>query len=150
MSELRRISSNSDFEKSAGYCRAVVDGDYIHVAGTTGFDYATMTIADDVTEQADRAFDTIVDVLARAGCSLADLVRVRYYLTDRADFEILAPVFKRRLGATPPAATAVVAELIDARIKIEIEATARRRNPQSPSPDGRGIPAVGEEGSCLA
>ncbi len=130
MAELRRISSNSAFEAVAGYCRAVVDGDYVHVAGTTGFDYATMTIADDAVEQAEQAFNNIIDVLARARCSLADVVRVRYYLTDRADFDSLAPVFKRHLGATPPAATAVVAELIDPRIKIEIEATARRRNAQ--------------------
>lgn len=127
MSELRRISSDSAFEVAAGYCRAVVDGDYVHVAGTTGFDYTTMTIADDVAAQAEQAFANIVAVLARARCSLADVVRVRYYLTDRADFETLAPVFKRHLGAAPPAATAVIAELIDPRIRIEIEATARRR-----------------------
>ncbi|MCZ6838590.1 MAG: RidA family protein [Alphaproteobacteria bacterium] len=130
MSDLRRISSNSDFEKAVGYSRAVIDDDYVHIAGTTGFDYATMSIADDVVEQADQAFHNIIDVLARARCSLADVVRVRYYLTDRADFEILAPVFKRHLGAAPPAATVVIAGLIDPRIKIEIEATARRRNPQ--------------------
>lgn len=128
MTDLRRISSHSDFEAMAGYCRAVVDDDYVHVAGTTGFDYATMTIADDVAEQADQAFRNIIEVLARARCVLADVVRVRYYLTDRDDFEILAPVFKRHLGATPPAATAVVAGLIDPRIKIEIEVTARRNN----------------------
>jgi enamine deaminase RidA (YjgF/YER057c/UK114 family) len=127
MAEVRRISSNSDFENAAGYCRAVVDDDYVHVAGTTGFDYATMSIAEDVSEQADQAFNNIIEVLARARCSLADVVRVRYYLTDAEDFEILAPVFKRYLGATPPAATAVIAALIDPRIKIEIEATARRR-----------------------
>ena len=128
MADVRRISSNSAFETAAGYCRAVVDSDYVHVAGTTGFDYATMTIADDVAQQADQAFRNIIEVLARARCSLADIVRVRYYLTDRTDFDILAPVFKRHLGATPPAATAVIVDLIDPRIKIEIEATARRRN----------------------
>ncbi|NNE86067.1 MAG: RidA family protein [Alphaproteobacteria bacterium] len=128
MADVRRISSNSEFENAAGYCRAVVDDDYVHVAGTTGFDYATMSIADDVAEQADQAFSNIIEVLARARCSLADVVRVRYYLSDAADFGILAPVFKRHLGATPPAATAVVAQLIDPRIKIEIEATARRRD----------------------
>ena len=126
MADVRRISSNSDFETAAGYCRAVVDDDYVHVAGTTGFDYATMTIADDVAEQAEQAFSNIIEALARARCTLSDVVRVRYYLADRADFETLAPVFKRHLGATPPAATAVIAGLIDPRIKIEIEATARR------------------------
>jgi enamine deaminase RidA (YjgF/YER057c/UK114 family) len=128
MADVRRISSNSEFENAAGYCRAVVDDDYVHVAGTTGFDYASMSISEDVTEQADQAFRNIIEVLARARCSLADLVRVRYYLTNAADFETLAPVFKRHLGATPPAATALIAALIDPRIKIEIEATARRRN----------------------
>ena len=127
MAEVRRIGSNSEFEAAAGYCRAVVDEDYVHVAGTTGFDYASMTIADDVVSQAEQAFKNIIEVLARARCSLADVVRVRYYLTDQADFATLAPVFKRHLGATPPAATAVIAGLIDPRIKIEIEATARRR-----------------------
>lgn len=128
MADVRRISSNSEFENAAGYCRAVVDDDYVHVAGTTGFDSASMSISEDVTEQADQAFRNIIEVLARARCSLADLVRVRYYLTNAADFETLAPVFKRHLGATPPAATALIAALIDPRIKIEIEATARRRN----------------------
>ena len=98
-----------------------------------------MTIADDVADQADQAFRNIIEALAHARCSLADIVRVRYYLTDRADFDILAPVFKRHLGATPPAATAVIAGLIDPRIKIEIEATARRRDQLSPSPSGRGL-----------
>ncbi len=126
MADVRRISSNSTFEAAAGYSRAVVDENYVHVAGTTGFDYATMSIADDVVEQTHQAFSNIVELLARARCSLSDVVRVRYYLTDRADFETLAPVFKHHLGAFPPAATAVIAELIDPRIKIEIEATARR------------------------
>jgi enamine deaminase RidA (YjgF/YER057c/UK114 family) len=126
MSDLRRISSNSDFEKAVGYSRAVVDGDYVHVSGTTGFDYATMTIADDVVEQAHQAFQNIRDVLARARCSFADLVSVRYYMTDRADYERLIPVFKEHLGANPPAATAIIAGLVDPRMKIEIEATARR------------------------
>lgn len=123
---MRRISTSSAFEKAAGYSRAVVDEDYVHVAGTTGFDYETMTIADDVAEQAHQAFRNVARALAAARCSFADLVRVRYYLTDRDDFQVLAPVFKQYLGPTPPAATAVIAQLIDPRIRIEIEATARR------------------------
>jgi enamine deaminase RidA (YjgF/YER057c/UK114 family) len=123
---MRRISTNSAFEKAAGYSRAVVDEDYVHVAGTTGFDYESMSISDDVAEQAHQAFANVARTLAAARCSFSDLVRVRYYLTDAADFEVLAPVFKQYLGPTPPAATAVVAQLIDPRIRIEIEATARR------------------------
>jgi enamine deaminase RidA (YjgF/YER057c/UK114 family) len=130
VSDLRRISSNSEFEKAVGYSRAVVDDDYVHISGTTGFDYAAMTIADDVVEQAHQAFRNIEDVLARARCSLADLVSVRYYMAERADYERLMPVFKHYLGPNPPAATAIIAGLVDPRMKIEIEATARRRNPK--------------------
>ena len=126
MSGLRRISSNSEFERAAGYSRAVVDEDYVHVSGTTGFDYATMTIAEDVVEQAHQAFRNVGAVLARARCSFANLVRVRYILADGADFERLAPVFRQYLGPNPPAATAIDAGLVDPRMKIEIEATARR------------------------
>lgn len=128
---MRRISTNSEFEKAVGYSRAVVDEDYVHVSGTTGFDYETMTISDDVAEQAHQAFGNIARTLAAARCSFADLVRVRYYFTDAADFEALAPVFKQYLGPNPPAATALISQLIDPRIKIEIEATARRRTSAS-------------------
>ena len=127
---MRRISTNSEFEKTAGYSRAVVDDDYVHVSGTTGFDYETMTISDDATEQAHQAFRNIARTLAAARCSFADLVRVTYYMPQRDDFAVLAPVFKQYLGPNPPAATAVVADLIDPRIRIEIEATARRPNPK--------------------
>ncbi len=127
---MRRISTNSEFEKAAGYSRAVVDDDYVHVSGTTGFDYETMSISDDVTEQAHQAFRNIARTLAAARCSFADLVRVVYYMPERDDFAVLAPVFKQYLGPNPPAATAVVADLIDPRIRIEIEATARRPNPK--------------------
>ena len=127
---MRRISTNSEFEKTAGYSRAVVDDDYVHVSGTTGFDYETMTISDDATEQAHQAFRNIARTLAAARCSFADLVRVVYYMPQRDDFAVLAPVFKQYLGPNQPAATAVVADLIDPRIRIEIEATARRPNPK--------------------
>ncbi|MBS28466.1 MAG: acetyltransferase [Alphaproteobacteria bacterium] len=133
---MRRISTNSEFEKAVGYSRAVVDEDYVHVSGTTGFDYETITISDDVTEQAHQVFANIARTLAAARCSFADLVRVRYYIADAADFETLAPVFKQYLGPNPPAATAVIAQLIDPRIKVEIEATARRRNGANPQGEG--------------
>ena len=126
---MRRISTNSEFEKAVGYSRAVVDEHYVHVSGTTGFDYETMEISDDVSAQAHQAFANIARTLAAARCSFADLVRVTYYIPDRADYEALMPVFKQYLGPHPPAATAVIAELVDPRMKIEIEVTARRPNP---------------------
>ncbi len=121
----RLISSGSTFEAVAGYSRAVVDGDYVHVAGTTGFDYAQMRIDEDPIAQCRQCFRNIAAALAEAGCTLDDVVRVRYYLTDAALFEPLAPVFGEHLGRARPAATAIVCGLIDARMKIEIEVTAR-------------------------
>jgi enamine deaminase RidA (YjgF/YER057c/UK114 family) len=122
----QRISSGSSFEALAGYSRAVVDGEHVHVSGTTGFDYATMTIDDDPETQTRQCFRNIAGALAQAGCSLDDVVRVRYFLADAALFERLAPVFGEHLGTARPAATALVCGLIDRRMKIEIEVTARR------------------------
>lgn len=122
----RLISSGSAFEKLAGYSRAVVDGKWIFVSGTTGFDYATMTIKDDLLEQTHQCFRNIAAALKDADSSLDDVVRVHYYLTDQAFFEQAAPVFGQYLGKARPAATALICQLIDKRIKIEIEVTARR------------------------
>ncbi len=122
----RLISSGSAFEALAGYSRAVVVGDTVHVAGTTGFDYAAMRIDDDAVAQCHQCFRNIEGALAQAGCSLDDVVRVRYYLTDAGLFERLAPVFGEYLGRARPAATAIVCALVDPRMKIEIEVTARR------------------------
>lgn len=108
----------------AGYSRAVVDGDYVHVSGTTGFDYAAMTIDHDVTAQAHQCFRNISAALGEAGCTLDEVVRVRYYLTDAASFERLAPLFGQYFARARPAATAIVCGLVDARMKIEIEVTA--------------------------
>lgn len=124
----RLISSGSSFEALAGYSRAVVDGDYVHVSGTTGFDYAAMTIADDVIAQTHQCFRNIAAVLGEAGCSLDDVVRVRYYLADVASFGQLAPIFGKYFARARPAATAIVCGLVDARMKIEIEVTARMEN----------------------
>jgi enamine deaminase RidA (YjgF/YER057c/UK114 family) len=121
----RLISSGSSFEAQAGYSRAVVDGDYVHVAGTTGFDYAAMTIDPDPVAQCHQCFRNIAAALAQAGCSLDDVVRVRYYLTDPALFEPLAPAFGRYFAVARPAATAIVCRLIDPRMALEIEVTAR-------------------------
>jgi enamine deaminase RidA (YjgF/YER057c/UK114 family) len=122
----RLISSGSSFEAEAGYSRAVVDGDWIFVAGTTGFDYARMTIAEDPAEQARQAFRNIEKTLTEAGASLADVVLVRYYVPDHADWPAIVPVLAEVFGAIRPAATALICGLVDPRMKIEIEVTARR------------------------
>ena len=124
----RLISSGSSFEAIAGYSRAVIDAEYVHVSGTTGFDYASMTIDADVTAQAHQCFRNISAALGEAGSTLADVVRVHYYLTDAASFEQLAPIFGQYFEQARPAATAIVCGLVDARMKIEIEVTARLRN----------------------
>lgn len=121
----RSISSGSSFEKLAGYSRALVDGDYVHVSGTTGFDYAAMTIADDLIEQTHQCFRNIEAALTEAGVTLADVVRARYLLVDAADFERVAPIFGQYFAMARPAATAMVVGLVDQRMKIEIEVTAR-------------------------
>ena len=123
----RAILSGSTFEEAIGYARAVVDGDWVHVSGTTGFDYATMTISDDVVEQARQCLANIEAALADAGCGFADVVRVRYMLPNRADFEPCWPLLRRAFGQVRPAATMIVCGLSDPRMRIEIEVTARRR-----------------------
>lgn len=123
----RRISSGSSFEEVAGYSRAVVDGRWVHVSGTTGFDYAAGTISDDPVEQAEQAFRNIEAALGEAGLGLGDVVRVRYYLTSADLFPLLGPVFGRHLGEARPAATAIVCGLVDPRMRVEIEVTARGR-----------------------
>jgi len=121
----RLISSGSTFEQDIGYSRAVVDGDWVFVSGTTGFNYDTMTISDDVAEQAAQAFRNIEKALAQAGATLKDVVRVRYIYPRAEDFEPSLPVLGQHLGEVRPAATLIVAGLVDARMKIEIEVTAR-------------------------
>jgi enamine deaminase RidA (YjgF/YER057c/UK114 family) len=118
--------SGSLYEERIGYARAVVDGDRVHVSGTTGFDYAAMTISDDVVEQAEQCLRTIGAALEEAGCTFADVVRVRYLLPDRDDFEPCWPVLRRVFGAVRPAATMLECGLADPRMKIEIEVDARR------------------------
>jgi formimidoylglutamate deiminase len=123
----RQISSGSSFEEQIGYSRAVVDGDWVHVSGTTGFDYATMTIADDVVAQCRRCLENVAAALDAAGCTFADVVRVRYLLPDRADFEPCWPLLREAFGEARPAATMQEGGLLDPRARIEIEVTARRR-----------------------
>ena len=123
----RLISSGSSFEKSIGYSRAVVDGDWVFVSGTTGFDYATMTIRDDAVAQCEQALRNIEAALKQADSGFADVVRVHYLMTDAADFERCWPAMGKAFGEVRPAATMMVVGLADPRMKIEIEVTALKR-----------------------
>jgi enamine deaminase RidA (YjgF/YER057c/UK114 family) len=127
----RLISSGSTFESEIGYSRAVVDGDWIWVSGTTGFDYASMTISEDVSEQAEQAFKNIAAAMEQAGFTLADVVRVTYIFPDGDDFAPCWPIFRRYLGDVRPASTMIIAGLADPRMEIEIEVTGKRRMPQA-------------------
>lgn len=125
----RHVSSGSSFERDIGYARAVVDGDWVFVSGTTGFDYAAGTIPDDVVAQARQCLTNIDAALRDAGFAFADIVRVRYILPERDDFAPCWPVLRDWFGAVRPAATMLVAGLADPRMKIEIEVTGRRTSP---------------------
>lgn len=120
------ISSGSSFEAQIGYSRAVVVGDWVFVSGTTGFDYATMKIADGVVAQAEQCLRNIETALAQAGAGLRDVVRVTYMLPDAAEFPACWPVLRRYFGEIRPAATMIAVGLADPRMRIEIEVTARK------------------------
>jgi enamine deaminase RidA (YjgF/YER057c/UK114 family) len=122
----RLISSGSSFEQEIGYSRAVVDGEWIFVSGTTGFDYQTMTISDSVTEQAEQCLHNIRAALEQAGADLRDVVRVTYILPQASDFQPCWPILRKYFGNVRPAATMISAGLADPRIRIEIQVTARR------------------------
>ena len=122
-----RISHGSTFEEEVGYSRAVVADPWVFVAGTTGFDYSTMTISDDIVDQVEQTLANIDAALTEAGASAADVVRARYYLPRGDDFAACYPSLRRYFGAAPPAAIMVIADLLDPRIKIEIEVTALKR-----------------------
>jgi enamine deaminase RidA (YjgF/YER057c/UK114 family) len=122
------ISSGSTFEAQIGYSRAVVDGDWVFVSGTTGFDYATMTISDNVVEQAEQCLKNIESALRQADASMKDVVRVTYVLPNAAEFEPCWPVLRKYFGEVRPAAMMISAGLADPRMKIEIEVTARKRS----------------------
>jgi enamine deaminase RidA (YjgF/YER057c/UK114 family) len=124
----RLISTGSPFEKTAGYSRAVVDGDFCFIAGTTGYDYATMRMPSEVAVQAENCLRTIAASLAEGGFALADVVRATYYVTDRADADAVLTVAGRHFGDIRPAATLlIVAGLLRPEMKVEIEVTAKRR-----------------------
>ena len=120
------ISSGSTFEQEIGYSRAVVDGDWVFVSGTTGFDYTTMSISDSLLAQTEQCLENIVSALRQAGSSLEDVVRVTYVVPNGADFPQCWPVLRKYFGAVRPAAMMISAGLADPRIKIEIEVTARK------------------------
>jgi enamine deaminase RidA (YjgF/YER057c/UK114 family) len=123
----RLISSGSTFEAEIGYSRAVVDGDWIFVSGTTGFDYKAMTIANSVTEQTEQCLRNIQSALAEAGSSLRDVIRVTYVLPDAGEFPQCWPILRKYFGEVRPAAMMISAGLADPRMRIEIEVTARRQ-----------------------
>ncbi len=120
----RLISSGSTFEEQIGYSRAVVVGDWVFVSGTTGYDYQTMSISDDLLDQAEQCLKNIESALQQAGSSIKDVVRVTYVLPNRADFETCWPVLRKYFGNVRPAAMMISAGLADPRMKIEIEVTA--------------------------
>jgi enamine deaminase RidA (YjgF/YER057c/UK114 family) len=122
----RLVSSGSTFEQDIGYSRAVVDGEWVFVSGTTGFDYRSMTISNSIVEQTEQCFRNIESALAEAGASLRDVVRVMYVLPDAAEFRDCWPILRKYFGKIRPAATMISAALTDSRIRIEIEVTARR------------------------
>jgi enamine deaminase RidA (YjgF/YER057c/UK114 family) len=122
------ISSGSTFERDMAYSRAVVDGEWVFVSGTTGFDYSTMTIADSVVDQAEQCFLNIAAALEQAGATLQDVVRVNYILPVASEFPLCWPTMRKHLGDVRPAATMISAGLVDPRMRIEIEVTARKRS----------------------
>ncbi len=123
----QRISSGSSFERDIGYSRAVIDGNDIFVSGTTGFDYATMTISSNLIDQVEQACANVGAALAQADATFADIVRVRYILPRVEDFPPCWPTLRRTIGEAAPAATMICAGLSDQRMRIEIEVTARRQ-----------------------
>ena len=122
----QRISSGSELEARFAYSRAVVDGDWVFVSGTTGMNYKTGEMPDGIVAQAEQAFENIQAALTEAGATMADILRHRTYVTDAAEVDALAPVFNKWLGEVRPASTLVVTALVDPRMKIEIEVTARK------------------------
>ena len=122
---VRHISSGSVFEKNFGYSRAVIDGDMVYVSGTTGYDYSTMELPGSIVEQTKNTLATIAQTLEEAGCSLDDVVRVRYYLKSLSDLDAVTPLLGAAFDNARPAATMIIADLIAEEMKIEIEVTAR-------------------------
>ncbi|KAJ2892774.1 hypothetical protein MKZ38_009380 [Zalerion maritima] len=126
MAEKASLSSGSEFESQIGYSRAVIDGEWVFVSGTTGYDYKTGAISPDVVEQAEQTMQNIASALSDAGSSVQDVVRARYILPDRADFPKIWPVLQKWFGDVRPAATMIQAGLFKLEMKVEIEITAKK------------------------
>ncbi|KAB5577869.1 Endoribonuclease L-PSP/chorismate mutase-like protein [Coniochaeta sp. 2T2.1] len=126
MSERTLITSNSPFEAQIGYSRAVVTGEWVFVSGCTGYDYATGQVSPDVVAQTEQAFRNIDAALSEAGAQMRDVVRVRYILPDRRDFEKTWPVLRKWFGDVRPAATMIQAGLMEEGMRVEVEVTARK------------------------
>lgn len=124
------ISSGSPFESEIAYSRAVVQGDWVFVSGTTGFDYSNMTISQDLPEQTEQCLKNIEAALSMAGASLRDVVRVTYVLPNGGDFPRCWPILRKYFGDIRPAATMISAGLADPRMQIEIEVTALKPSAQ--------------------
>lgn len=122
------ISSGSSFEAEIGYSRAVVQDNWVFVSGTTGFDYSTMTIVDDIVTQTEQCLKNIAAALSQAGASLSDVVRVTYVVPDASEFAACWPVLRQYFGGIRPAAMMISAGLADPRMKIEIEVTALKKS----------------------
>lgn len=125
--ERQRITFGSPFEEKAGYSRAIVDGDWVFVSGTVGYDVETGTMSEDVVDQAEQAFRNIDRALRAGGATTGDMVRVRIFVASREEFERAVPVIKRWCDGARPANTTVIADLVEERMRIEIEVTAKRR-----------------------
>ncbi len=129
----RHLQSGSTFETEIGYARAVVDGDWVFVSGCTGFDYSSMTLARGIEAQTEQTLRNVQSALTAAGARMTDVVRVRYLLPDRDDFPACWPILRRYFAEAPPAATMMQVGLLDPRILIEIEVTAKVPRPRCDS-----------------
>lgn len=124
----RLISTGSPFEAIAGYSRAVIDGDWAFVSGTTGYDYAAMAMPESVEDQTRNAMETIAKALKEGGFELADVVRATYYITDPAMMDVVFPIVGSYFRDIRPAAAMVVCQLVKPEMKVEIEVTAKKRS----------------------
>ncbi len=121
----KRVSTGFKFEDIAGYSRAIVDGEWILVSGTVGYDYRKNQISADPAEQTEQAIRNIEEALAQCGATLENIVRLRVYITERENLMAISEVVGRHFRPYKPANTTVIAQLNAAEMKVEIEATAR-------------------------
>ena len=142
MTARQLILDGSPFEDRIGYARAVVTGPWVHISGTTGYDYTTLELPEDVVDQAEQCLRNIGGVLARAGAGWEHVVQVRYIFANREDFEPCWPLFRDRFGSIRPAATMLVAGLVDPKILVEIEIVACKGTTANPEPSDQSVAAL--------